>query len=72
MLDERQVILSKVRLQSAREDYLVAAENLQAGHYKAANNRALLLHLSRHPRGPDIGSEDFKKHSQAIGYFNKG
>jgi uncharacterized protein (UPF0332 family) len=40
MLDERQVILSKVRLQSSREDYLVAAENLQAGHYKAANNRA--------------------------------
>jgi uncharacterized protein (UPF0332 family) len=71
MLDERQVILSKVRLQSAREDYLVSAENLQAGHYNAANNRAYysIFHAIRAVLA--LESKDFKKHSQAIGYFNK-
>jgi uncharacterized protein (UPF0332 family) len=71
MLNEQQVILSKLRLQSANEDYIIAKSLLNDGHYKAANNRAYysVFHAIRAVLA--LESKDFKRHAQVIGYFNK-
>lgn len=71
MLIEQQVILSKLRLQNANEDYIIAKNLLNEGHYKAANNRAYysMFHAIRAVLA--LESKDFKRHAQVIGYFNK-
>jgi uncharacterized protein (UPF0332 family) len=71
MLDERQVALSAVRMQSAKENLLSASESLQSGRYKTANNRAyyVMFHAIRAVFALD--SKDFKSHAQSIGYFNR-
>lgn len=71
MLNERQAILSNLRLSKAHEDGDVADEVFKSGHYKAANNRAYysIFHCIRAVLA--LEGIDFKSHSQAIGYFNK-
>lgn len=71
MLSEQQVILSKLRLQSANEDHTTAKSLLHDGHYKAANNRAYyaMFHAIRAVLA--LESKDFKRHAQVMGYFNK-
>ena len=71
MLNEQQVILAKLRLQSANEDYTIARSMIGGGHYKASNNRSYyaIFHAIRAVLA--LESKDFKKHGHAIGYFNK-
>jgi len=71
MLDNDRLTLSRVRLDNAKVDLQTASENLEAGRYKAANNRAYyaIFHAIRALLALD--GVDFTKHSTAIGYFNK-
>jgi hypothetical protein len=43
MLNEQQVILSKLRLQSANEDYIIAKSLLNNGYYKAVGYAMLFF-----------------------------
>lgn len=71
MLNEQQVILAKLRLQNASEDYRIAKSLLKDGHYKAANNRAYYSMFHGIRAVLALESKDFKRHAQLIGYFNK-
>ena len=71
MLNMNRINLSQVRIENAKEDLLTATENLEAGRYRSANNRAYysMFHAIRSLLALD--GIDFKKHSQLLGYFNK-
>ncbi len=71
VLDNSKIELSKYRLSSAQENYCIADELIQNGHYKVANNRAYysIFHAMRAVLALD--GVDFKKHSGVIGYFNQ-
>lgn len=71
MLTQNRINLSRVRMESAKEDLQTAVENLEQGRYKASNNRAYyaIFHAIRAVLALD--GVDFKTHGQVIGNFNK-
>jgi uncharacterized protein (UPF0332 family) len=71
MLTLSRINLSRLRLENADEDLETATENMKAGRYRAANNRAYysIFHGIRAVLALD--GVDFKTHSRLIGYFNK-
>ena len=71
MLDQKNIELSKIRLQKSQKCYLSAIQDARDGDYDSANNRAYysMYHAIRSLLA--LEGVDFKKHSQTIGYFNK-
>ena len=69
MNDNTRAELSKARIETAKEDLATAYENMDAGRYRAANNRAYyaILHAIRSVLALD--SVDHKDHDSAISYF---
>ena len=63
MLNDNRVGLSRIRMENAKEDLLAAIENMKAGLYRAANNRAYyaIFHAIRALFALD--GVDFKAHS---------
>jgi len=71
MLNENRIALSNVRVEHAKEDLETATENLQAGRYKAANNRAYYAIFTAIRAVLALDAVDFKKHGSVISYFSK-
>lgn len=71
MLNENRIALSSVRLEQAKEDLETASENLSAGRYKAANNRAYYAVFTAIRAVLALDAVDFKKHGSVINYFSK-
>ena len=71
MLHEQITILSKYRLDKAKETYATALENLENDRYLDANNRAYysIFHAMRAVLALD--GADFKKHSAVISKFRE-
>jgi len=71
MLDQKNIELSKIRLQKSKKCYLSAIQDIREEDYDSANNRAYysMYHAIRSLLA--LEGLDFKKHSQTIGYFNK-
>jgi uncharacterized protein (UPF0332 family) len=64
-------IIARLRLNNASEDLSSAEIEYEAGHLKAANNRAYysIFHAIRSILA--LEKVDFKSHAQLLGYFNK-
>ncbi len=71
MPSEKSVILSKYRLERAKEFLDSALKNLEIEEYRTANNRAYysIFHAMRAVLALD--EVDFKKHSGVISYFRE-
>ncbi len=71
MPNEKSIILSKYRLERAKEFLSSARKNLEIEEYKTANNRAYysIFHAMRAVLALD--EVDFKKHSGVISYFRE-
>ena len=71
MLEQEHIELSKMRLRKSKKCYLTAMQDAKYGDYDSANNRAYysMFHAIRALLA--LESVDFKKHTHAIGYFNK-
>ncbi len=71
MPSEKSIILSKYRLERAKEFLDSAVKNLEIEEYRTANNRAYysIFHAMRAVLALD--EIDFKKHSGVISYFRE-
>ena len=71
MLDNTRVDLSQTRMENAKEDLATAAENMRAGRFRAANNRAYYAIYHAINAVLAIDSADAKSSGRAIEYFNE-
>lgn len=70
-MDERQVDLSKYRLQEAEDSLRVADHCLKEGLYKDSINRSYYAAFYSVKAVLALGTVDFKRHKDVMGYFNK-
>ena len=63
--------LAKYRLKIANEDLNTAKKNMEAGDYRAANNRAYYAIFHAIDACLALENKAFKRHGQAIGAFNR-
>ena len=70
-MDERQIDLSKYRLQEAKDTLKVAERCLQDGFYKDSINRSYYAAFYCIKAVLALGTIDFKRHKDVMAYFNK-
>ena len=70
-MDERQLDLSKYRLQEAKDSLKVAERCLEDGFVKDAINRSYYAAFYAIKAVLALGTIDFKRHKDVIAYFNK-
>ena len=70
-MDERQIDLSKYRIQEAKDSLQVAERCLSDGFYKDAINRSYYAAFYCIKAVLALGTVDFKRHKDVIAYFNK-
>lgn len=70
-MDERQLDLSKYRLQEAKDSLKVAERCLEDGFVKDAINRSYYAAFYAIKAVLALGTIDFKRHKDAVAYFNK-
>lgn len=70
-MDERQKELSKYRLHQAAESLEVSKHCCDNGFYKDSINRSYYSVFYSIKAVLSLGSVDFKRHKDVIGYFNK-
>lgn len=70
-MDNRQVDLSKYRVQESKDSLKVAAHCLQEGLYKDAINRSYYAAFYAIKAVLALGTIDFKRHKDVVAYFNK-
>lgn len=70
-MDERQIDLSKYRLQEAKDTLQVAERCLQDGFYKDSINRSYYAAFYCIKAVLALGTIDFKRHKDVMAHFNK-
>ena len=70
-MDERQIDLSKYRLQEAEDTLKVADRCFQDGFYKDSINRSYYSAFYCIKAVLALGTIDFKRHKDVMAYFNK-
>ena len=70
-MDERQIDLSRYRLQEAKDTLKVAERCLQDGFYKDSINRSYYATFYCIKAVLALGTIDFKRHKDVMAYFNK-
>ena len=70
-MDERQLDLSKYRLQEAKDSLKVAERCLEDGFVKDAINRSYYAAFYAIKAVLALGTIDFKRHKDVVAYFNK-
>ena len=70
-MDNRQVDLSKYRIQEAKDTLQVADNCLRDGFYKDAINRSYYSAFYSIKAVLALGIVDFKRHKDVVAYFNK-
>lgn len=70
-MDDRQIELSKYRLQEAADTLQVARNCYEAGYYKDAINRSYYAAFYAIKAVLALGTVDFKRHKDVVAYFNK-
>jgi len=71
MPDDVCINLARYRLEKARRAFKSATENIGAGDFETANNRAYYSVFNSIRAVLALDSVDFKTHSHTIGYFNQ-
>lgn len=70
-MDNRQVDLSKYRLQESKDSLRVAEHCLNEGLYKDSINRSYYAAFYSVKAVLALGTVDFKRHKDVMAYFNK-
>ena len=70
-MDERQIDLSKYRMQEAKDSLRVAERCLSDGFYKDSINRSYYAAFYCIKAVLALGTVDFKRHKDVMAYFNK-
>ncbi|MCB5502410.1 HEPN domain-containing protein [Dorea formicigenerans] len=70
-MDERQIDLSKYRIQEAKDSLRVAERCLSDGFYKDSINRSYYAAFYCIKAVLALGTVDFKRHKDVMAYFNK-
>lgn len=70
-MDDRQIELSKYRLQESKDSLRVAEHCLTEGLYKDSINRSYYAAFYSIKAVLALGTVDFKRHKDVIAYFNK-
>jgi len=70
-LDNRQLELSKYRIQEAKNSLTVSENCLKEGFYKDSINRSYYAAFYAVKAVLALGTVDFKRHKDVMGYFNK-
>ena len=70
-MDERQIDLSKYRIQEAKDSLRVAERCLSDGFYKDSINRSYYAAFYCIKAVLALGTVDFKRHKDVLAYFNK-
>ncbi len=70
-MDDRRKELSEYRIQEAKDSLQVAQNCLKDGFYKDAVNRSYYSAFYALKAVLALGEVDFKRHKDAIGYFNR-
>lgn len=70
-MSENKIVLSKHRLESAKETMRSAEYNYDGGFYRDSINRAYYVVFYAIKAILALEGIDFKRHKDAIGYFNK-
>lgn len=70
-MDNRQVDLSKYRLQEAKDTLQVSSNCLRDGFYKDTINRSYYSAFYAIKAVLALGVVDFKRHKDVVAYFNK-
>ena len=70
-MDERQIDLSKYRIQEAQDSLRVAERCLSDGFYKDSINRSYYAAFYCIKAVLALGTVDFKRHKDVMAYFNK-
>ena len=70
-MDNRQIDLSKYRLQEAKDSLKVAEHCLNEGLYKDSINRSYYAAFYSVKSVLALGTVDFKRHKDVMAYFNK-
>ena len=70
-LDNRQIDLSKYRMQEAEDSLRVAETCLKEGLYKDSINRSYYVSFYAVKAVLSLGTIDFKRHKDVMGYFNR-
>lgn len=70
-MDNRQVDLSKYRIQESKDTLKVASNCLKDGFYKDAINRSYYSAFYAIKAVLALGTVDFKRHKDVVAYFNK-
>lgn len=70
-MDERQIDLSKYRIQEAKDSLRVAERCLSDGFYKDSINRSYYAAFYGIKAVLALGTVDFKRHKDVLAYFNK-
>lgn len=70
-MDNRQIDLSKYRIQEAENSLRVAEHCLKEGFYKDSINRSYYAAFYSIKAVLALGTVDFKRHKDVMGYFNK-
>lgn len=70
-MDNRQVDLSKYRIQEAEDSLKVAKHCLEEDLYKDSINRSYYAAFYAVKAVLALGTVDFKRHKDVMGYFNK-
>jgi uncharacterized protein (UPF0332 family) len=71
MLNEKQIILSNIRMEKANKTLSDAILNIKSGQYDNSNNRSYYAMFYAIRAVLALENKDFKSHGQLIGYFNK-
>ena len=70
-MDNRQIDLSKYRLQESKDSLRVAEHCLNEGLYKDSINRSYYAAFYSVKAVLALGTVDFKRHKDVMAYFNK-
>ena len=70
-MDNRQIDLSKYRIQESKDSLIVAENCLNDGFYKDAINRSYYSAFYAIKAILALDTVDFKRHKDVMGYFNK-
>lgn len=70
-MDERQIELSRYRIQEAKTSFKVAENCLKDNFYKDSINRSYYAAFYAVKSILALGKVDFKRHKDVIGYFNR-
>ena len=70
-MDNRQIDLSKYRIQESKDSLIVAENCLNDGFYKDAINRSYYSAFYAIKAILALDTVDFKRHKDVVAYFNK-